>query len=273
MKSLPYPPVKGKNYSLFGISGHTAGFYDQVNRLADECLVYEPDPHKLLDVIRKNGSRRRRLQKIAGRPEDDSLLSFIIHRAQKILFTYTTEVENHLKGISPWKQLWDKRLGTTLHQHHLYMLEFTLVNRINKKKFLACDRKIALLPYCLQDFSVSCQSASDGLDYRCKHCSRNCYQNQVTRILKKNGIDPFIWMEADFRDLYAKLHEDGKSLGILGIACIPELANGMHVCEKHHIPAVGIPLDANRCIRWWGEFYPNSVNLKELKALVNPGNE
>jgi hypothetical protein len=38
---------------------------------------------------------------------------------------------------------------------------------------------------------------------------------------------------------------------------------------KRKIPVVGIPLDANRCMRWMGRFEETSVNLKRLGELVN----
>lgn len=59
-----------------------------------------------------------------------------------------------------------------------------------------------------------------------------------------------------------------KSFAVLGIACLPELINGMRLCRKNSIPVVGLPLNANRCIRWFGKFFPNSVDLEELRKLV-----
>jgi hypothetical protein len=43
----------------------------------------------------------------------------------------------------------------------------------------------------------------------------------------------------------------------------------MRACMKRKIPVVGIPLDANRCMRWMGRFEETSVNLKRLGELVN----
>jgi len=57
-------------------------------------------------------------------------------------------------------------------------------------------------------------------------------------------------------------------VGVLGMACIPELVRGMRMCMRANVPVVGLPLDANRCARWWGQFHPNSVNLRELEILL-----
>jgi hypothetical protein len=50
-----------------------------------------------------------------------------------------------------------------------------------------------------------------------------------------------------------------------------ELTFGMRSCRSRGIPVMGIPLNANRCIRWFGEFFPNSVDLQELERLVTGG--
>jgi len=69
--------------------------------------------------------------------------------------------------------------------------------------------------------------------------------------------------------MFKKLFKDYSSVAILGIACIPELVNGLRRSAKLNVPAIGLPLNANRCIRWFGDFYPNSVSLAELEKLIN----
>jgi hypothetical protein len=164
--------------------------------------------------------------------------------------------------------LWDRRLATTREQYHLYMLEIELTNRIFSVKFTNTDKKIALMPYCLQDFTVDCKSFKNGFDYQCKHCSVGCYQNHSSNILKTHDIEPYIWMEGNMKQLAKYTLKEKRSFGVLGIACIPELVSGMRNCRKNNIPVVGIPLNANRCVRWFGEFFPNSVDLTELEKLV-----
>ena len=75
-------------------------------------------------------------------------------------------------------------------------------------------------------------------------------------------------MEGDIKQLAKYTLKEKKTFGVLGIACIPELIRGMRNCRKNNIPVVGIPLNANRCSRWFGEFFPNFVDLTELEKLV-----
>jgi hypothetical protein len=79
---------------------------------------------------------------------------------------------------------------------------------------------------------------------------------------------PYIWMEAGRRKLFKGSMASRGSLAVLGIACIPELVAGMRLCRRYGLPVVGIPLDANRCKRWFGRFRDNSVNLEKLEDLV-----
>ena len=76
-------------------------------------------------------------------------------------------------------------------------------------------------------------------------------------------------MTADLKKVFKVLRRNNSSVGVLGVACIPELVNGLKFCGKYGLPVVGIPLDANRCARWMGEFYDNTVNIDALNRLLN----
>jgi hypothetical protein len=149
------------------------------------------------------------------------------------------------------------------------MLEIELVNRLNKKKFNSSEAKYAFLPHCLHDLDKDCLSASDGTDYVCKSCSKNCSINSVSKLMKLQNIKAYIWREADLKKIFKLARSNDESIGAFGIACIPELVYGLRLCGKYDVPAIGVPLDANRCIRWMGDFYPNTVNEKKILSLLN----
>jgi len=86
--------------------------------------------------------------------------------------------------------------------------------------------------------------------------------------MKLRNIKAYIWREADLKKIFKLARSNGQSIGVFGVACIPELVNGLRLCAKYDVPAIGVPLDANRCIRWMGDFYPNSVNEKKILSLL-----
>ncbi len=261
--------IEGKTYSLFGNSDSTEAYYQLISTLADKILENNPDISSVIEILIRYSSKKRYLQKILRNPVRDELISDWINLIDSKLKQFTQKTQEHLKGL-PLSKALDRRLATTREQYHLYMLEIELTNRLNSTGFNNADRKIALMPYCLQDFTVSCKADKKGFDYQCKCCSSICFQNHASSILKKYNIEPFIWMGGSIKELAKSTFSDSKSFGILGIACIPELVWGIRKCSKYKIPVVGIPLNANRCVRWFGEFFPNSINLDEVEELIIP---
>ena len=196
----------------------------------------------------------------------NSFVSSILQLLGDALSPYTSNVRTHLKGLSI-RSVTDRRLRTTEEQYHLHMLEIELVNRVHRERFLRSDFRIALLPHCLRDFQRACRSVPGDLDSICAGCSETCFLHRVSAILREAGVHPYIWRNAELSTLFRRLEGRG-AFGVLGIACIPELAWGMRACMKRKIPVVGIPLDANRCMRWMGRFEETSVNLERLSELV-----
>lgn len=266
--SLPeYVPFNGKTYSLFGNSDSTAAYYETIKMLADNVLALNQDMRELVENIREFSTKKRILKRSLRINDQSSTMTVILNLIDLNLKKFTENAEEHLRRLSLSK-FWDRRLATTREQYHLYMLEIELNNRLFKEEFLKADRKIALMPYCLQDFTVSCKSAKNGFDYQCNHCSVKCFQNHASRILEAHKIEPYIWMGGNMKQVAKYTLNEKRSFGVLGIACIPELTFGMRQCRRNNIPVVGIPLNANRCIRWYGEFFHNSVDLDELEKLL-----
>jgi hypothetical protein len=263
---LPYKPVKGQTYTLFDDANGTNNYYNLIGRLADECLKRYPEAGDLLSEIRCISGKNRLQHKLLHH-NDGTALSFVVRHLYEHLHPYTSEVHNHLKLLRLRKPF-DQTIRTKELQYHLYMLEVELVNRMNIQAFRDTDFKIALLPHCLRDLSKKCKAELSDIDYVCSHCSRDCYVNYASELLSGFNILPYIWMTIDFKKLFKKLKAEDKTVGVLGIACIPELANGIRMVTKAGAPVVGIALNANRCIRWMGDFYDNSIDTEALKRLL-----
>jgi len=263
---LKYVPIEGKTYSLFGNNESTREYYEMISSFTDKILI-DNDINEVLRTIQKYSARRHFLKKIASDSKSNSLISFCLNIINSELKQFTKKTNEHLNNL-PFFKFRDRRLATTEEQYHLYMVEIELTNRLNKNLFLQSKRKISLQPYCLRDLTVECKSENTGFDFQCRFCSKSCFQNHASRILKENEIAPYIWINASIGDAAREARKYNKTFGILGIACIPELVWGMRKCMKYKIPVVGLPLNANRCSRWFGDFYDNSIDLDALESLV-----
>lgn len=253
--------IKGKTYSLFGNDYSTSDFYGFTEKALEELLNVHCDEKKLLIDLQTASTKKKKYDLFLE--QNDFMKKF-----EKYFESYVYDVDEYIRDLSIFK-FHKKDLKTKKWQYYLYMLEFALTNRIYKERFLKCNVKIALLPHCLKDLTKICKAEMNGFDYQCKHCSKECFVNEADKMLKDNNIEPYIWMSSDLKKMAKKNFKEKKSLGVFGIACIPQLIGGMRMCEKKNIPVIGLPLDANRCVRWMGNFNPNSVNLNILKNILS----
>jgi hypothetical protein len=263
-------PVTGKTYTLFGTDQATDRYYATVRQITDELLRhYSMDERQLLEYIRIYSGKKLFLKRISGKNTGGgSILAGILRMLDEALRVFATDIEEHIRTAPVYKLLTDRRLLTIRPQYYLYMTEIELVNRLNSSAFRGCRYKIALLPHCLRERIADCKARPDEIDYVCMGCSETCYVNKISMLLRENNVNPYIWMQVKLSKLFRQLTYQHGQFGVMGVACIVELAWGMKLCMKSEIPVVGLPLNANRCMRWMGNFYPNSIDLKELEGLV-----
>ena len=250
---------------MYGDELNSDGFYEEIKGIVDLLLQYYKDEKELLTFIDDAGSSKRKAKRLKN-SKNGEIISILLN-SSKYLAKYTKSLELHLNQLNRRKKF-DKTISTIEDQYHLKMIEIELVNRIFIDKFKKAEIKMAFLPHCLHDLDKDCLSETDGIDYVCKKCSKKCFINAVTRLLESFDVKAYIWMSANLKSLFKKLKSANKSIGVLGVACIPELVNGMRMCMKYDIPVIGVPLDANRCRRWMGEFHKTSVNLSKLESLL-----
>ena len=265
-----YQPVSGRTYSLFGQDTNTEPFYQKIRALTDEIIAQLSIPEtQALEYIQAPSRNKRKLKMAAAKSAGYSTLTDMLHRIDHEFAEYVPGLKQHLKEVSLHKLITDKELLTSKEQYYLYMVEFELVNRIHKNMFLDSKFRIALLPYCLKETQTNCKASPDEIDYACRGCLKTCYINKVSKMLRDHGVNPYIWSRGSLKSMFSKLVKKHDSIGVLGIACVVELIEGMRFCMKAKLPVVGIPLNANRCPRWMGGFFDTSVDLSALKKILN----
>lgn len=264
--------IAGKTYSLFGSGPSTSDYYRKISALADRVLERDPNIKSVIKALARAGGRKRLLEKrLRHDRARKSLVSFVLAEARESLAPHTALVKDHIRSLSFLKR-WDAVLSTSEVQYHVYMLLIELANRAWGEAFRAAKRRLAFLPHCLRDLKATCRSGPGELDTVCKGCSKDCFVNRASTILRNAQVEPYIWMNANLKSLLKDLRDRQDSIGVLGVACLPELVHGMRLCMGLDIPVVGIPLNANRCMRWMGAFHPTSVNLEALGKLLTERN-
>jgi hypothetical protein len=260
--------IIGKTYSLYSNQDTSDYFFKDLSKVTDSILQKVKSQYDLVEFLRKSSGHKRKLKTEIKKNPDKSLLGYILCLTDDSLSKYFTGIDAHLKNLSLSEKC-GSTLATSREQYLLYMIEIEIVNRVNKEEFNLSELRYAFLPHCLHDLDKDCLSASDGTDYVCKSCSKKCSINAVNKLMKFRNIKAYIWREADLEKIFKLAKSSGENISVFGIACIPELVNGLRLCAKYDVPAIGVPLDANRCVRWMGDFYPNTVNEKKILSLLN----
>lgn len=258
--------ISGRTYTLNETEGESTSYYRLVRELTDRLVERSHGVTDLRDRIRA-ASKWRGIPGVASRRKGQ--MRMVLQDLDRVLTPYLTEVEEHIRSLS-LADRFDRTMRTNRDQYLLYMLEIELTNRINRKGFSGSPWRMALIAHCLKDFRKNCRAISEGLEEQCAHCDPGCYVNSGSELFKRYGIHPFISVSMDHRKLFKTLKARHPGMAVVGIACIPELVMGMRLCEGMAIPAVGVPLDANRCSRWLGECLETTYSLEELERLVKP---
>ena len=263
-----YPPITGKTYGLFAKESTTLTYFSKVRSLTDELLNhYSFSENQLLNYIQTASSKKLLPIKRKVNPQNNGL-SFLLNHLHDSLAPFTPGADDHIRSSPAYKYITDKTIMTSRDQYHLYIIEIELVNRIYREEFMDTNYRIGLLPYCLSETPANCKASPDEIDRVCKKCIKSCYINIASGILEKNDINPYILSRGRLESLFRKLIKKHGKISVLGIACIAELVAGMRLCMKAGLPVVGIPLNANCCPRWMGDFHETSVDLEELSKLV-----
>jgi hypothetical protein len=261
---------EGRTYSLRGHHAESGSWYDLTARIADEFLRECGEESVLLDTVRRLG-RGKRIRRTSS---ENGLESRLHERLAADLSQFLCDVEGYVHSLpvlSPGR--WKGSLSTSRTQYLFAMIEIELTNRANISAFNNADTRLALLPHCLRARIDACAAVPRNRDLVCTGCTKTCQMYAAFKVLRRHGVSPYIWMNTGLGHFVEESARQGRSAGILGIACIPELVAGMRRCMRHGAPAVGIPLDANRCARWWGKIWPNSINIDALERLLIQSND
>lgn len=257
----------GKTYTLFSAGQDNRIYFELVKTLVDDILVVIPDPEEALVRLQVeaplslSGRLFRAFRRAPGLPR---LAKEVI---SKSLSPFTVATARHLQTLK-LSDRFDRILSTPAWICQLFMVEIELANRVFKHAFATADDRIAFLPHCLRDFRPGCRSRFEEIEHVCRHCCVECTISKGSRILRSHGIDPYIAMDMNLHNLIRKLKLGRPGLGVLGVACVPELVAGLRLCQRLGIPAQGVPLNANRCSRWLGEAQENSFDLIQLELLM-----
>ena len=120
-------------------------------------------------------------------------------------------------------------------------------NALNYPDFAATsmEERVLLLPQCIR--SAECPAKLNSVDgIQCMECGK-CVIAELSAICKELGIRMYISPGGTFTGRIL-MHSRPKAKAVVGIACYPNLYEGMLNAKLMGIPAQGVPLTTLGCV-------------------------
>ncbi len=252
----------GKTYSLT----ESGKYYEYIAEQVDKLCLHKYDLQSLDKLL---AERIANDLPFAGNHEAFEAMFAPI--SEEIAAVFTPQLPAFLKALPPEHQ--DNETFTISERgYHLRMLHIEVMNRVMRHDFHKAKNKVVILPHCLRDFREEvCQFKPGDVDYVCRGCTEECYINQTGSWLSQYPeYHLYIAVERDLEKVFELARQRYEDTALLGVACVPELYQGMRLARKMGIPAQGVLLNYNRCQRWMGVAHFTSFNLKQLQMIVDP---
>lgn len=185
------------------------------------------------------------------------------------LAIYMSNLENYLNTYK--KDHYNKEdiiyCGKGPIQYYFNMIFSEVMNDIFRSDFLNTDKKIVFLPGCMTQDKTPCRRSETSYGGKCNHCSKNCNVNKITRLGEKYNFKVYIIEhETTLSSLDIKKN---KNIGIVGIACAPNLISGGLKALRLNFAPQCVILDCCGCSNHWlKNKCMTSINENRLLEII-----
>ncbi len=129
-----------------------------------------------------------------------------------------------------------------------------LRNYINRREFfkIPYSRRFIFMPQCLRSTECPAKLSPEGIG--CVNCHR-CGVGEAKSVAEGLGYKFFIVPGSSFIKRIIKKYRPG---AIVGVGCQMEIKEGLDLCHRNAIPAIGVPLIKAGCVSTtldWEQFY------------------
>ncbi len=149
----------------------------------------------------------------------------------------------------------------------LEMVNFFVLDRLNREAFNKAKDTLIVLPDCLTLHNPDCLRIEEKWGDICMRCEPTCQAFEVMDLADKYSLVVVF----SKRKLTEQLeHFSGKSgdLSVVGIACINMLAEGMRSASDAGVPARGVLLDFSGCEHWQDPPCASRFQLSRLESIL-----
>jgi len=186
--------------------------------------------------------------------------------------TFATEFANLDDFISKAEADQSDRKDLSLRRSKriLYMLEavsYRIQDRLNRKAFNRAKNTIIIMPDCLTLHNPDCLKTDEEWGDRCQRCLPDCQAYQVLELADQYGIEA-IYSKRKLSEQITHYAGESDELGVIGIACLMMLAEGMRTAAQLSVPARGVLLSFSGCEHWNDVPFTSEFDMEKLESIL-----
>jgi hypothetical protein len=162
----------------------------------------------------------------------------------------------------------DHSLRRTPKQFYLLeLIAYKVYDDYNRKLFNATAETLIILPDCLSLHNPDCLKTDGRYGDECRECTPDCQAFEVTELAAQYGAI-VVFSKRKLSEQLEHYSKQGKNLGVIGIACVLMLTDGMRTAMDLEVPVRGVPLDFCGCEHWNDKPFASEFPMKRLEAIL-----
>jgi uncharacterized protein len=191
--------------------------------------------------------------------------------SERALGRYTAGVDRFVAHELPRREAREDTVQCSRRrtEYHLDMVGAELLNRAWRAAFLACRRRVVMLPACARK-NPNCRALGSGAELRCRHCTPGCAVSAATRAAERAGAEAVaVRHGSDSSRFLRSLPRGEGDIAVVGVACVPGLVGAGWRARATGLPAQCVLLDFSGCSHWLERTTPTAFDLGELGRILD----
>ncbi len=151
-----------------------------------------------------------------------------------------------------------------------YLLEavaYKMYDQANRDAFNRTKDTLIILPDCLSLHNPDCSKMDGQWGDVCRGCTPDCQADQVVQLASRYNARA-VFSKRKLSEQLEHFDKESESLGVIGVACLLMLAEGMRLAMRLGIPVRGVPLNYCGCEHWNDEPFASAFTMSRLQMIL-----
>lgn len=156
---------------------------------------------------------------------------------------------------------------TPIEDYAREFLAFRDLDRQNRAAFNATEKTLIIMPDCLSIHDTPCEKVDHKRGDICKRCLPDCQAKEISDLTARYRARA-LFSKRKLEDQLKYHRKSQGDTGVIGVACILMLAEGMRTADGVGVPARGVPLMFCGCEHWNDLPFTSVFSLPWLESLL-----